>query len=163
MLSEKLIENYVVNTSLRVYDALIFRHHVFENGAVYLVNDPEPHSWYPDEASVNKVEFQPAPFIFKLPQVGEGQQDLNITLPNIGLEMIKQIEAAAASREPIRARYVAYIEGEDYPQTDIDYLEIRKISWDDKQVSAQASRHDLYKRYLLGNNKYDYRWEGLYL
>ena len=162
MLSEKLVEHYVVNTDTRVYDALIFSHSTFDKDYCF-VNDPEPHNWYSDQAGGVKTTFEPVPFQIQLPQVGEGQQDLDITLPNIGIELISKIERAAMSREPINVRYLAFIDGDDFPQTDIDYLEIKKVSWDDKVVTAQASRRDLYKRYLLGDNRYDYRWEGLYL
>lgn len=97
--------------------------------------------------------FVPIPFAAVLPRRdGEGQQDLQLAIGNIGSEMTAAIEAASAvPDEPIRCRYTVYIEGDTTPQYDPPFdLSLTDIVMSEAQMSATATRYNVFNRPFPG-------------
>ncbi len=161
-MTDALKEIYSSNKNVRVYEALILSHPNFSK-IWYLVNDNSGHSFapYPGHTS---VYFEPLPFKIKLPDVGETQQELEVGLPNIGTTISDELDAAIANPEiPIDVKFRIYIEGSADPQASIDDLRFVAVTIDSYVIQATAQRTDLFRRYVLENTMYDWRFEGLWL
>lgn len=111
----------------------------------YLTNDFE--EWvFQDEGATPHV-FQRVPFTLKLPKHdGEGRQDLQVAISNIGRELIDQIELAIqAPRSPIKCVYRVYLNTANSTPQNNPPLELSILTLDvnTEAVTATATRSDI--------------------
>jgi hypothetical protein len=131
----------------RYIETLAFGHSLFSQ-TYYLTNDNQPWDFLLESGQL--VTFAPMPFRIVLPTVdGKGQQDLALTLANIGRDLVDPLEAAIVNpREPIKCTYRVYI---DTPSTSPQntpplVLSITGVSVTAEAVSATATRTDVLGR-----------------
>lgn len=147
-ISQALKEIYAsAPASQRYIETLTFSHSLFPQ-TYYLTNDNQP--WiFKLETGVTKT-FAVMPFRIVLPtQDGQGNQDMGITLANIGRDMVDPIEAAnALPGEPIKCTYRVYIDqANSMPQNDpVEVLTINAVEITRESVTATAKRSDVLSR-----------------
>lgn len=131
----------------RYIETLSFGHSLFPQ-TYYLTNDNAAWDFLLESGQL--VTFAPMPFRIILPTLdGKGQQDLSLTLANIGRDLVDPLEAAIAlPSEPIRCTYRVYI---DTPSTSPQnspplVLTITGVSVTAEAVSATATRTDVLSR-----------------
>jgi len=131
----------------RYIETLSFGHSLFPQ-TYYLTNDNQAWDFLLESGQL--VTFAPMPFRIVLPTMdGKGQQDLTLTLANIGRDLVDPLEAAIAlPSEPIRCTYRVYI---DTPSTSPQnspplVLTITGVSVTAEAVSATATRTDVLSR-----------------
>jgi hypothetical protein len=97
--------------------------------------------------------FQPIPFVAVLPKSGsQGQQDLTLSICNVGQEMYDAINLAITiPTEAIRCRYTIDILGDTAPQYDPPLeLSLTNIKIGDVVMSATATRSQIFNRPFPG-------------
>jgi hypothetical protein len=131
----------------RYIETLAFTHSLFSQ-PYYLTNDNQPWDFLLESGQL--VTFAPMPFRIVLPTLdGKGQQDMALTLANIGRDLVDPLEAAIAKpSEPIKCTYRVYL---DTPSTSPQNtpplaLIITGISVTADAVSATATRTDVLNR-----------------
>ena len=133
--------------SLRYIETLSFSHSLFPQ-TYYLTNDNT--SWNFLLETGQQVTFTVMPFKIVLPTSdGKGNQDLGLTLANIGRDLVDPIEAAIANpTEAIRCVYRVYLnQSATSPQnTPPLTLILTGIQIDKDAVSAIATRSDVLNR-----------------
>jgi hypothetical protein len=155
-MTQTLKEIWASNKNIRVYECLVLTHPLFDS-TFYLVNDTQTKNF-------NGVDYQPCPFKITLPEKGSNQQDVSIVLPNIGIDIIKQLDNAIEDiYEPIKTELQLWIDGASQPEAVIPNLEFTNISVDKTTVSGVGMRKDLYGHYVLENAIFDIRFEGLWI
>lgn len=111
----------------------------------YLTN--HPHAWRFRVAGTGLVTFDPIPFQVVLPASNTGgDQELELTLCNVGREMMQEIEAANANpTSPINIVYRVYLDVPDSSaQNDPPIsLTIADVACALDTISARASRYDV--------------------
>lgn len=131
----------------RYIDTLAFSHSLFDR-TYYLTSDNQ--SWQFLLETGQLVTFAPMPFRIVLPSSdGRGQQDLNLTLANIGRDLVDPLEAAIAKpSEPVKCVYRVYLDqAASAPQnTPPLTLIITGVSMTREAVSATATRSDVLNR-----------------
>lgn len=134
-------------TTQRYIETLAFSHSLFPQ-TYYLTNDNKPWDFLLETGAV--ATFAPMPFRIVLPTLdGKGNQDMALTLSNIGRDLVDPLEAAiAAPSEPIRCVYRVYL---DTPSTAPQNspplsLIITAVSITREAVSATATRTDVLSR-----------------
>lgn len=131
----------------RYIETLTFSHSLFDR-TYYLTNDNQSWSFLLETGSL--VTFTPMPFRIVLPsQDGKGQQDLNLTLANIGRDLVDPLEAAITRPyEPVKCVYRVYIDqASTAPQnTPPLTLIITGVNMNRDAVSATATRSDVLNR-----------------
>ena len=133
--------------SLRYIETLSFSHSLFSQ-TYYLTNDNT--SWNFLLETGQQVTFSVMPFRIVLPTSdGKGNQDLGLTLANIGRDLVDPIEAAIANpAEAIRCIYRVYLNqsGTSPQNTPPLTLILTGIQIDKDAVSALATRSDVLNR-----------------
>lgn len=141
----------------RYIETLSFAHSLFPS-TFYLTNDNQ--NWTFQLETTATVTFTVMPFRIVLPQSdGKGNQDMALTLANIGRELVDPLEAAiAAPSEPVRCVYRVYLDqANTAPQnTPPLTLIITGVQMTRDAVSATATRMDVLNRAFPYNfYKYD--------
>lgn len=138
----------------RYIETLTLSHSLFPQ-TYYLTNDNQPWTFYANVTSggsigLELVTFNVMPFKIVLPQSdGKGQQDMALTIANIGRDLVDPLEAAiAAPAEPIRCIYSVYLDqAETEPQNNPPLtLIITGVQMTRDAVSATATRMDVLNR-----------------
>lgn len=131
----------------RYVETLAFSHSLFPK-TYYLTNDNMPWSFLLETGQL--VTFQQVPFKIVLPTSdGKGNQDLGVTLANIGRDLVDPIEAAIGNpAEPIKCTYRVYLDSASTaPQNSPPLsLIITAIQYARDSVSATATRSDVLNR-----------------
>jgi hypothetical protein len=131
----------------RYIEALAFGHSLFPQ-TYYLTNDNQAWDFLLETGQL--VTFAPMPFRIVLPTTdGNGQQDLALTLANIGRDLVDPLEAAIAKpSEPIRCTYRVYLDTPSTPPQNSPplVLTITGVSVTAEAVSATATRTDVLSR-----------------
>lgn len=141
----------------RFIDTLAFSHPLFPQ-TYYLTNDNQAWAFLLESGQL--VTFAPMPFQIVLPTLdGKGQQDMQLTIANIGRDLVDPLELAiAAPSEPIRCVYRVYL---DTPSTAPQNtpplsLIITGVNITREAVSATATRTDVLGR-AFPYNFYTYK------
>lgn len=131
----------------RFVETLAFSHSLFPQ-TYYVTSDNQ--SWQFLLESGQLVTFVPMPFRIVLPSLdGQGQQDMALTIANIGRDLVDPLEAAIeAPSEPIRCTYRVYLDTvATAPQNDPPLtLTITSVQVTREAVSATATRKDVLNR-----------------
>lgn len=131
----------------RYIDTLAFSHSLFDK-TYYLTSDNQPWPFLLETGQL--VTFAPMPFRIVLPSNdGRGQQDLNLTLANIGQDLVAPLEAAIAKpSEPVKCVYRVYLDQASTPPQNSPPLTliITGVSMTRDAVSATATRNDVLNR-----------------
>lgn len=147
-ISQALKEVYAsAPATSRYIETLAFSHSLFSQ-SYYMTNDNQPWSMLLETGQL--VTFNVMPFKIVLPTSdGKGNQDLALTIANIGRDLVDPLEAAIAKpAEPIRCVYRVYL---DQPATSPQNtpplsLIITSINITRDAVSATATRSDVLSR-----------------
>ncbi len=147
-ISQALKEIYASAPATQRYvETLSFSHSLFSK-TYYLTNDNMPWSFLLETGQL--VTFQQVPFRIVLPTSdGKGNQDLGLTIANIGRDLVDPIEAAIANpSEPIKCVYRVYLDtASTSPQnTPPLNLIITGIQYNREAVTASATRMDVLNR-----------------
>lgn len=125
-------------------ETLEFSHSQFSK-TYYFTNSM--HDWDFLDENGQPVEFKTMPFEVKLPESNNsGAQELQLSMCNVGLEMMDEIEAANKTpRENIACVYRVYLNRPNsQPQnTPVLNLNISDIQADLQTVNATATRFDV--------------------
>lgn len=138
-------------TSYRYIDTLAFTHSRFSK-TYYITSDNQPWSLLLESGQL--VTFQPVPFKVTLPTSdGQGQQDMDLTIANIGRDLVDPIEAAIEKpSEPIRCTYRVYLDTpSSAPQATPMVLALTGIQINRETVSATATRADVLTKAFPAN------------
>jgi hypothetical protein len=134
-------------TTTRYIETLTFSHSKFGR-AYYLTNDTRPWRFLLESGA--QVTFAPVPFKIVLPAVDKsGQQDMALTLANIGRELVDPLELAITDpSEPIRCTYRVYLdrEGTEQQNNPAMSLVVTGAQMTRDSVSATATRMDVLNR-----------------
>lgn len=134
-------------TTQRYVETLAFSHSQFAR-TYYLTSDTYPWRFLLESGA--QVTFAPVPFKIVLPAIdGKGQQDMSLTIANIGRDLVDPLEAAIADPgEPIRCTYRVYTDTEGtMPQNDPPLtLVVTGAQMSRDSVSATATRVDVLNR-----------------
>ncbi len=147
-ISQALKEIYAsAPATQRFIETLAFTHSLFSQ-PYYVTADNVSWDFLLETGQL--VTFLPMPFRIVLPSLdGQGQQDMALTIANIGRALIDPLEAAIAKpSEPIRCVYRVYL---DTPSTSPQNtpplsLIITSIQVTAEAVSATATRTDVLNR-----------------
>ena len=142
----------------RYIETLAFSHSLFPQ-TFYLTNDNQPWQFLLETGQL--VTFAVTPFKIVLPSLdGKGNQDMRLTIANIGRELIDPLEAAIAKpSEPVRCVYRVYLDqASSAPQNNPPLaLIITGVQVNRDAVSATATRTDVLSRAFPYNF---YKWEN---
>lgn len=156
-LSQQLREIYAsAPTTQRYIETLSFAHSRFAQ-TYYLCGDNQPWTFLLETGQV--VNFLPVPFRIVLPTIdAQGNQDMQLTIANIGRDLVDPIESAiAVPSEAIKCTYRVYL---DTPSTTPQntpplVLTITGVQVARDAVSATATRADVLNK-AFPANFYDY-------
>lgn len=111
----------------------------------YMTNDPRSWEFALETGQIQK--FDAVPFALVLPRRdGEGRQDMNITIDNIGRELIAEIEKAAdGALTPVEVTYRVYLNKVHSPPQNSPVLTLAVFQVEVTRLSvvATASRADI--------------------
>lgn len=144
MISAGLQSLYAGNTTFRALETLQIYHPSWFGGSFWLVNDSV--NWTFQLEGGGSQAFIAFPFELTLPQRDtSGNQELGITLCNIGKELMPWIEAAINNPVPIEVYLRIYIDiTNSQPQNDPPlHLSISELSVTKETVTGTASRYDV--------------------
>lgn len=131
----------------RFIETLAFSHSLFAS-TYYVTNDNQ--SWQFLLETGQLVTFSAMPFRIVLPATdGQGQQDMALTIANIGRDLVDPLEAAIAKpSEPIRCIYRVYLDqASSLPQNSPPLsLVMTGVQVTRDAVSATATRMDVLNR-----------------
>lgn len=134
-------------TTQRFIETLAFSHSLFPQ-TYYVTSDNQPWQFLLETGQL--VTFVAMPFRIVLPSLdGQGQQDMGLTIANIGRDLVDPLEAAIAlPEEPIRCTYRVYLDtAATVPQNDPPLsLIITGVQVTREAVSATATRTDVLNR-----------------
>jgi hypothetical protein len=147
-ISQALKEIYASAPATQRYiETLSFSHSLFPN-TYYLTNDNQPWMFTLEDGQWK--DFLVMPFQIVLPTLdGDGNQDLNLTLANIGRDLVDPLEAAIAKpAEPVRCVYRVFLNQHlTRPQNDpVLQLSVTGVQVTKEAVSATATRTDVLNR-----------------
>lgn len=137
--------------SQRYIETLSFSHSQF--GTTYYMTS-DTRSWQFLLESGQLVTFLPVPFRVVLPTIdGQGNQDMGLTIANIGRDLVAPIEAAInVPTEAIRCTYRVYLDQPaTSPQSTPMALALTGIQISRDVVSATATRADVLNRAFPSN------------
>lgn len=145
-ISAALQQRYSSEVDFDWFEALILSHSAV--GALYLakVGDGKSRTGTIDGSTRT---FLAVPFEVVLPRKdGEGQQDMTLTIGNVGSEMTNALNKAITKpQEPIRCRYTVFIEGNKTPQINPPLeLSLTDIALTEEVVTATATRYNVFNR-----------------
>ena len=131
----------------RYIETLTFSHSLFPQ-TYYLTNDNVPWMFTLETNVI--TTFSPVPFEIVLPTLsGDGTQDLNLTIANIGRDLVDPLEAAnALPTEAVKCTYRVFLDQHlCYPQNSPALtLIITGIQVTKDSVTATATRSDVLNR-----------------
>ena len=156
-MTPKLKDCYQYTDDTRYYDAIELYHSKF--GHLYIIRDEKDHIF---EGNV----YDAYPFKLEIPEVGEKQQTISITLANVLPEVTDKInQAALLPTESIKCTYRVFIEGETGSQIHPITLYITSVQVSDTQITCKANRTDLFARkFPTGKDSiYDQSFPGLFV
>ena len=147
-ISQALKEVYASAPATQRYvETLAFSHSLFPQ-TFYMTNDNQPWSYLLETGQL--VNFVVMPFKIVLPSLdGKGNQDMRLTIANIGRELIDPLEAAIAKpSEPVRCVYRVYLDQASSPPQNNPPLTliITGVQVNRDAVSATATRTDVLSR-----------------
>jgi len=147
-ISQALKEVYASAPAQQRYiDTLAFSHSRFPQN-YYLTNDNMAWMFTLESGAI--VTFQPVPFAIVLPKLeGNGTQDMNLTISNIGRDLIDPLELAnGLPTEAVKCTYRTFLDQHlGQPQTSPALeLIITGIEVTKNAVSATATRSDVLNR-----------------
>jgi hypothetical protein len=147
-ISQALKEVYASAPATQRYvDTLTFSHSLFPQ-TYYLTNDNMPWRFLLENGQ--SVTFTQVPFRIVLPSSdGKGNQDMGLTIANIGRELVDALEAAIAKpTEPIKCILRVYLDqAGSLPQNSPPLsLIITDVNYGREAVSATAGRMDVLNR-----------------
>lgn len=122
-LSEAIKEAYAHTSHNNVtINTLELRHPNISGGALYLVQNPIALNLTLETGQV--IQFNPAGFDFSLPSVSEdGVNEINISIDNVGVEVMRLVNAVVDSRKALSVSYRPYLEGfPDAPELVTPYV-----------------------------------------
>jgi hypothetical protein len=156
-ISAQLKAIYASGTSSRYIETLEFSHSLFGK-SYYMTNDTIPWNYILEDG--RSVVFEAVPFKVVLPANDHGgNQDLSVTLANIGRDLVDPLERAIGKpHEAIKCTYRVYIDqANTAPQnTPPLVLTIASVQVTQDAVSATATRADvLNKRFPNKLYRYD--------
>lgn len=125
------------------WEALVLEH---TTGTYYLTNAPTTIQGV-FKGAVRT--FQPIPFEVLLPdRDGDGQQDLRISVCNVGGEMLNALrKASQAGRSPIKVYWTVYLNGNTMPQYDPPLeLVLTDVALSATQMTGIGSRYNIFDR-----------------
>lgn len=132
--------------------------------SIFLIRDTEDKVLHLEDSS--SVIYQSYPFSMVLPEQGSDQQDIGVVLSNVTNEVMVQLELASQNTDvPIKLFYRVYMDGSLDSQITPIELSITSVSVDMMQISATATRANLYDRRFPfgGSTIYDQRFTGLFI
>ena len=133
--------------SQRFIETLAFSHSLFPR-TYHVTNDNQPWEFLLETGQL--VTFAAMPFRIVLPTLDtQGNQDLGLTLANIGRDLIDPLEAAIAKpTEPVRCTYRVFLDQPaSQPQnTPPLTLVLTGVQVTKESVSAMATRTDVLNR-----------------
>ncbi len=161
MLSEDLKKIYANHeTTQRSFDCISLTHSQFTQDWHFIQDNNSKELKLSDDTLVT---FEPFAFDVILPVKGSNQQDLQITLDNTSLQLMKELNLATTIiTEPIILTHNTYIEGNQQPQASDIRLNLTNIKAKGTLISATASATDLVNRGFL-SEKFDERFKGVFL
>lgn len=147
-ISQSLKEVYAsAPFTTRYIETLSFSHSLFPQ-TYYVTNDNTPWTFLLETGA--SVTFSIMPFKIVLPQTdNKGQQDMALTIANIGRDLVDPLEAAIGKpAEPVRCTYRVYL---DQPNTGPQNtppitLVLTGVEVTRDAVSATATRADVLNR-----------------
>ena len=147
-ISQTLKEIYASAPTTQQYvETLSFSHSLFSQ-TYFMTSDNRAWDFLLETGQL--VKFLPVPFRIVLPTLdGQGQQDMALTIANIGRDLVDPLEAAIAKpSEPIRCTYRVYIDtaGSAPQNTPALSLIITGVNVSGEAVSATATRNDVLNR-----------------
>ena len=147
-ISQALREIYASAPATQRYIETLQFSHSLVPATYYLTNDNQPWQFLLESGSL--VTFTVMPFKIVLPTSdGKGNQDMGLTLANIGRDLVDPLEAAIARPyEPIKCVYRVYLDqASTSPQnTPPLTLTITGLQVTRETVSATATRMDVLNR-----------------
>lgn len=138
-------------TTARYVDTLAFSHSRFSQ-TYYLTNDNQAWQFLLETGQL--VTFQAVPFRVALPSSdGQGQQDMDLVIANIGRDLVDPIEAAIEKpSEPIKCTYRVYLDtAQSAPQNTPIILSLTGVQITRDTVSATATRADVLNKAFPAN------------
>ncbi len=138
-------------TNQRYVETLSFSHSRFA-ATYYMTSDNQIWSFLLETGQL--VTFLAVPFRVILPTVdGQGNQDMGLTIANIGRDLVDPIEAAiAVPSEPIKCTYRVYLDTpSSSPQNTPMALSLTAIQINRDVVSATATRSDVLNKAFPSN------------
>ena len=143
-LGPEILARFESESDVDWWEALILSHP--RAGSFYITNA--------QEEQIGRIDgelqtFSPVAFLATLPnRDGEGQQDMQIAVCNIGSEMTEALEDALLDpSEPIRCRYTLFFYGDTTPQFDPPFeLALTNVALTEEQMTATATRADVFSR-----------------
>ena len=145
-ISAALRRRYSSEVDVDWWEAIILSHS--RAGTLYLANAQDGIARKGSLDGATRT-FRPIPFKVVLPERnGEGQQDLGVTIGNIGREMTAAVEKALnAPTEPIRFRYTIYLENSTTPQIDPPFeLALTDVSITQEVLTGTATRYQVFNK-----------------
>lgn len=131
----------------RYIETLSFSHSLFP-ATYYLTNDNAYWTFLLETGA--SVSFRPMPFKIVLPKTdNKGNQDMALTIANIGRDLVDPLEAAITKpSEPVRCTYRVYLnQANSSPQnTPPTTLVLTGVQVTREAVSATATRSDVLNR-----------------
>jgi len=143
-LSAAMQARYTSEVDVDFWDALIISHPAA--GTSYLTNAQSPQR---GTFNGGTRTFVPIPFEVTLPTLdGEGQQDLQVVICNIGEEMYEALDKIKQQPEqPIVCEFTQYIEGDLAPQFDPPFhLHLSDIELTREVFRGTATRSDIFNQ-----------------
>jgi hypothetical protein len=144
-ISAQLKEIYASGTAQRYVETLEFYHSLFPAKSYFMTNDTVAWDFFLEDGRL--ITFKQVPFRVVLPANDHGgNQDLSVTLANIGRDLVDPLEQAIMKpQEPIRCTYRVYIDqANTMPQnTPPLTLTISNVQVSQETVSATATRADV--------------------
>jgi hypothetical protein len=137
-------QRYTTEVDVDWWDALIISHST--GGTHYLTNDHNAQKGTFDGATQT---FLPIPFEVILPTMdGEGQQDMQIRVCNVGEEMYNALQRIKQRPEElVRCRFTQFLHGNLAPQYDPPWdLTLSDISLDRAVMTGTATRVDIFNQ-----------------
>ena len=141
-LSASMASRYTSEVDVDWWEALVISHPT--GGTYYLTNAHTAQQGTLDGATRT---FQPIPFEVTLPTLdGEGQQDLEVRVCNIGEEMWNALQKVKQRPEvPITCQVTVYIQGNLSPQYDPPWkLTLSDVTLTREILSGTATRSDVF-------------------
>jgi len=143
-LSPAMQQRYTSQVDVDWFDVLIISHPT--GGTFYLTN---AHQEQVGEWEGVQRTFAPIPFEVTLPRMdGEGQQDLQVVICNIGSEMSKALDKVKEQPEvPITCAFTQYIKGNFAPQFDPPIvLTLSDVELTREVLRGTATRSDVFNQ-----------------